>query len=65
MLAAIFKIENARFSAKNQNPERQLINRPQFQGLLIISEGDLLFLNSIDRLGIDYYGIIRAWKYIT
>lgn len=66
MLVAIFEIKYARVSAKNQNPERQLINRPQYQGiLLIIREGDLLFLNSLDRLGIDYDGIIRVWKYIT
>lgn len=41
-------------------------NRPQYQGmLLIIREGDLLYLDALDRLGRDYDGIIREWKYIT
>lgn len=33
--------------------------------LLIIRGGDLLYLDSLDRLGRDYDGIIREWKYIT
>jgi hypothetical protein len=33
--------------------------------LLIIREGDLLYFDSLDRLGRDYDGIIREWKYIT
>jgi len=32
---------------------------------LIIREGDLLYLDALDRLGRDYDGIIREWKYIT
>lgn len=41
-------------------------NRPQYQGmLLIIREGDLLYLDALDRLGRDYDGIIREWKYIN
>ncbi|MEJ9233320.1 recombinase family protein [Peribacillus butanolivorans] len=41
-------------------------NRPQYQAmLLIIREGDLIFLDALDRLGRDYDGIIREWKYIT
>lgn len=33
--------------------------------LLIIREGDLIYLDALDRLGRDYDGIIREWKYIT
>lgn len=41
-------------------------NRPQYQAMrLIIRGGDLLFLDALDRLGRDYDGIIREWKYIT
>ncbi|WP_141505728.1 recombinase family protein [Paenibacillus luteus] len=41
-------------------------NRPQYQALrLIIREGDLLYLDALDRLGRDYDGIIREWKLIT
>ncbi|MDH4620172.1 recombinase family protein [Brevibacillus sp. AY1] len=41
-------------------------NRPQYQAMrLIIREGDLLYLDALDRLGRDYDGIIREWKYIT
>jgi DNA invertase Pin-like site-specific DNA recombinase len=28
-------------------------------------EGDLLYLDALDRLGRDYDGIIQEWKYIT
>lgn len=31
----------------------------------MIREGDLLYLDSLDRLGRDYAGIIREWKEIT
>ncbi|MCR8987663.1 recombinase family protein [Brevibacillus laterosporus] len=41
-------------------------NRPQYQAMrLIIREGDLLYLDALDRLGRDYDGIIQEWKYIT
>lgn len=41
-------------------------NRPQYQAMrLIIREGDLLFLDALDRLGRNYDGIIKEWKYIT
>ncbi|NQX58553.1 recombinase family protein [Paenibacillus qinlingensis] len=41
-------------------------NRPQYQAMrLIIREGDLLYLDALDRLGRDYDGIIREWKHIT
>ncbi|OXS64667.1 recombinase family protein [Priestia filamentosa] len=41
-------------------------NRPRYQAmLLIIREGDLVYLDALDRLGRDYHGIIEAWKYIT
>lgn len=40
--------------------------RPKYQALrLIIREGDLLYLDALDRLGRDYDGIIREWKFIT
>jgi DNA invertase Pin-like site-specific DNA recombinase len=41
-------------------------NRPQYQAMrLVIREGDILYLDSLDRLGRDYDGIIAEWKYIT
>ncbi|WP_238653550.1 recombinase family protein [Paenibacillus piscarius] len=41
-------------------------NRPQYQALrLVIREGDLIYIDTLDRLGRDYEGIIREWKYIT
>jgi DNA invertase Pin-like site-specific DNA recombinase len=41
-------------------------NRPNYQAMrLVIREGDLLYLDSLDRLGRDYDGIISEWKYIT
>lgn len=40
--------------------------RPQYQTMKkILREGDLLYLDSLDRLGRDYDGIIQEWKYIT
>jgi DNA invertase Pin-like site-specific DNA recombinase len=75
-------------SAKDQNPERQLVKfrelgiedrfifadkqsgkdfeRPRYQAMrLMIREGDLVYMDALDRLGRDYDGIIREWKYIT
>lgn len=41
-------------------------NRPQYQAMrLVIREGDLLYLDALDRLGRDYDGIITEWKHIT
>lgn len=41
-------------------------NRPQYQAMrLVIREGDLLYLDALDRLGRDYDGIIAEWKHIT
>lgn len=41
-------------------------NRPQYQAMrLIIREGDLLYMDALDRLGRDYDGIIREWRHIT
>ena len=41
-------------------------NRPQYQAMrLIIREGDLLYLDALDRLGRDYDEIIREWRHIT
>lgn len=41
-------------------------NRPQYQAMrFIIREGDLLYLDSLDRLGRDYDGIIQEWRFIT
>lgn len=31
----------------------------------ILREGDLLYLDALDRLGRDYDSIIEEWKYIT
>lgn len=31
----------------------------------IIREGDLIYIDALDRLGRDYDGIIKEWKYIT
>ncbi|MEB5482241.1 recombinase family protein [Shouchella clausii] len=82
------KMGYGRVSAKDQNPERQLIkfrelgiddryifvdklsgkdfNRPRYQAMrLMIREGDLVYLDALDRLGRDYDGIIAEWKYIT
>ncbi|RED75980.1 recombinase family protein [Cohnella phaseoli] len=78
----------ARVSAKDQNPERQLVkfralgideryifmdkqsgkdfDRPRYQAMrLMIREGDLIYLDALDRLGRDYDGIIQEWKTIT
>jgi DNA invertase Pin-like site-specific DNA recombinase len=41
-------------------------DRPQYQTMKkIIREGDLLYMDSLDRLGRDYDGIIQEWKHIT
>ncbi|MBP1996060.1 hypothetical protein J2Z66_007704 [Paenibacillus eucommiae] len=32
---------------------------------MIIRPGDLVYLDSLDRLGRDYDGIISEWKFIT
>jgi DNA invertase Pin-like site-specific DNA recombinase len=41
-------------------------DRPQYQSMkLIIREGDLIYIDALDRLGRDYDGIIREWKHIT
>jgi DNA invertase Pin-like site-specific DNA recombinase len=41
-------------------------DRPSYQSMKkIIREGDLVFLDSLDRLGRNYDGIITEWKYIT
>lgn len=77
-----------RVSAKDQNPERQLVKfreigineryifvdklsgkdfkRPRYQAMrLMIREGDLVYIDALDRLGRDYDGIMAEWKYIT
>lgn len=82
------KIGYGRVSAKDQNPERQLVkfrelgiedrfifidkksgkdfDRPRYQAMrLMVREGDLVYVDALDRLGRDYDGIIRDWKYIT
>lgn len=41
-------------------------DRPGYQAMKkILREGDCLYIDSIDRLGRDYTGIIEEWKYIT
>ncbi|WP_152399122.1 recombinase family protein [Paenibacillus cellulositrophicus] len=82
------KFAYGRVSAKDQNPERQLVKfrelgieerfifvdkqsgkdfeRPRYQAMrLMIREGDLIYLDALDRLGRDYDGIIAEWKYFT
>ncbi|XEC93730.1 recombinase family protein [Paenibacillus tarimensis] len=82
------KLGYGRVSAKDQNPERQLVkfrelgiedrfifvdkqsgkdfDRPRYQAVrLMIREGDLVYMDALDRLGRDYDGIISEWKYIT
>lgn len=84
----VMKIGYGRVSAKDQNPERQLVKfrelgiedrfifvdkqsgkdfeRPRYQAMrMMIREGDLVYLDALDRLGRDYDGIISEWKYIT
>ncbi|MEF3304297.1 recombinase family protein [Paenibacillus sp. GYB003] len=82
------RLAYGRVSAKDQNPERQLVKfrelgvedrfifvdkqsgkdfeRPRYQAMrMMIREGDLVYLDALDRLGRDYDGIISEWKYIT
>ena len=41
-------------------------NRPQYQILRnILDEGDLLYIDALDRLGRNYDAVINEWKYIT
>ena len=32
---------------------------------IMLHEGDLIYMDTLDRLGRDYDGIISEWKYIT
>jgi DNA invertase Pin-like site-specific DNA recombinase len=82
------RLAYARVSAKDQNPERQLVKfrelgveeryifvdkmsgrdfeRPKYQAMrMLIRKGDLVYMDALDRLGRDYDGIIREWRYIT
>lgn len=77
-----------RVSAKDQNPERQIVkmrelgiqerfifvdkasgkdfNRERYKAMKEMTrEGDLIYFDSLDRLGRDFDGIIEEWKYIT
>ena len=41
-------------------------DRPEFQNMKkILREGDLVYIDALDRLGRNYDGIIREWKEIT
>jgi len=41
-------------------------DRPQYQAMRkLIQDGDLIYIDALDRLGRDYDGIISEWKYIT
>lgn len=41
-------------------------DRPQYQAMKnILREGDLIYIDALDRLGRDYDGIITEWKTIT
>lgn len=82
------KLAYGRVSAKDQNPQRQILKfrelgveerfifvdkqsgkdfeRPRYQSMReMIREGDLVYMDALDRLGRDYDGIISEWKYIT
>ncbi|MGG4145716.1 recombinase family protein [Paenibacillus algorifonticola] len=40
--------------------------RPGYQAMrLMLREGDLIYMDALDRLGRDYDGIINEWKFIT
>ncbi len=40
--------------------------RPKYQAMKnIIREGDVIYIDALDRLGRDYDGIIGEWKYVT
>lgn len=41
-------------------------DRPQYQAMRqVLREGDLLYIDALDRLGRNYDGVISEWKYIT
>jgi DNA invertase Pin-like site-specific DNA recombinase len=41
-------------------------DRPQYQMLRrVLSEGDLLYIDALDRLGRNYDAVISEWKYMT
>lgn len=41
-------------------------DRPKYQALkLVIREGDLLYIDALDRLGRNYDGVLYEWKEIT
>jgi DNA invertase Pin-like site-specific DNA recombinase len=41
-------------------------NRPNYEAMKqVIREGDLVYVDALDRLGRDYNGIIQEWKHIT
>lgn len=41
-------------------------NRPRYQAMKeVIREGDVIYIDSLDRLGRNYDGIINEWKHIT
>jgi len=41
-------------------------DRPEYQAMKkIIRQGDIIYFDALDRLGRNYDGIIREWKYIT
>ncbi|RAL21975.1 recombinase family protein [Thermoflavimicrobium daqui] len=41
-------------------------DRPQYQMMKrFIREGDMVYIDALDRLGRSYDGIIKEWKYIT
>lgn len=41
-------------------------DRSQYQAMKqVVREGDVVYLDALDRLGRDYEGIISEWKFIT
>lgn len=52
--------------AAPQVPERQELCLSGNQAMKrIVRQGDVIYLDALDRLGCDYNGIIREWKEIT
>lgn len=55
-----------RFVFVEKESGKDFENRPVYQGLKqMLRKDDLLYIDSIDRLGRDYDGIIREWNEIT
>ena len=55
-----------RFIFVDQGWSGKTFDRPEYQAMKrIIRQGDIIYLDALDRLGRDYDGIIKEWKEIT